>query len=98
MRYIYIIDIKQKNQPIFNKKFNTFKRIYFPYFLYRFLGGRRPRAPPHEPPLDGRKECRILTEYWRLERKEKEYEEEIERNGYASEEVERFRAKGRWMM
>jgi hypothetical protein len=33
-----------------------------------------------------------------LERKEKEYGEEIERNGYASEEVERFRVKGRWMM
>jgi hypothetical protein len=45
--------------------------------------------------VDGREECRILRECWREKktRREKYYQ----RNGYASAEVGRLRAKGRWM-
>jgi hypothetical protein len=42
------------------------------------------RAAMFEDKMDGREECRILTEYH-------------QRNGYASEEVERLTAKGRWI-
>jgi hypothetical protein len=43
-------------------------------------------------------ECRILTERWR-EKKKNTRRIRRERNGYykASKEVERLRAKGRWM-
>jgi hypothetical protein len=47
--------------------------------------------------MDGREESRILTECWREKKTNKEQEERekyYQRNGYASEEVER-RAKGR---
>jgi hypothetical protein len=56
------------------------------------------RAEKFENKKDGRVECRILTE-----RKEKEHGEEwdrekcYQRNGYANEEVEKLRAKERWM-
>ncbi|KAJ3619008.1 hypothetical protein MTP99_005798 [Tenebrio molitor] len=46
------------------------------------------RAAKFEDEMDGKEEYRILTEFWR---------EKTQRNGYASEEVERLRAKGRWM-
>jgi hypothetical protein len=54
--------------------------------------------------MDGREKCRILTEWWgekkkNTEKKEREREREkyYHRNRYASEEVERLRAKRRWM-
>jgi hypothetical protein len=49
--------------------------------------------------MDGREECRILTECCREKKKNKEKKREkyYRRNGYASEEVERLKAKGRWM-
>ncbi|KAH0809118.1 hypothetical protein GEV33_013672 [Tenebrio molitor] len=50
--------------------------------------------------MDGREECRTLTECWREKKKnteKKERKKYYHRNGYASEEVERLRAKGRWM-
>jgi hypothetical protein len=50
--------------------------------------------------MDGRKECRILTKCWREKKKnteEQEREKYYQRNGNASEEVERLRAKGKWM-
>jgi hypothetical protein len=50
------------------------------------------RAAKFEDKMDGR-ECRILTECWR-EEGEREY---YQRNEYAIEEVERLRAKRRWM-
>jgi hypothetical protein len=48
------------------------------------------RAAKFEDKMNGREECRILTECWR-EKREKYYQ----RNQYASEEVERLRTKGR---
>jgi hypothetical protein len=52
----------------------------------------------------GREECRILTKCWREEKKntekkesEREKENYYQRNGYASEEVEKLRTKGKWM-
>ncbi|KAH0821997.1 hypothetical protein GEV33_000794 [Tenebrio molitor] len=45
--------------------------------------------------MDGREECRILTECCREKRKNKEKKKYYQRNGYGSEEVERLRAKGR---
>jgi hypothetical protein len=51
-----------------------------------------------EDKMDGREECRILTECWKERKKnreKKEREKYYQRNGYASEEVERLRAKGR---
>jgi hypothetical protein len=50
--------------------------------------------------MDGREECRILTECWEEKKKDKEKKERekyYQRKGYASEEVERLRAKGKWM-
>jgi hypothetical protein len=44
--------------------------------------------------MDGREECRILTECWEEKRKNKR-EKYYQRNWYASDEVERLRAKGR---
>jgi hypothetical protein len=50
--------------------------------------------------MDGREECKILTECCiekkKTRRRRKERNTIRERNGYASEEVERLRAKGRW--
>jgi hypothetical protein len=42
--------------------------------------------------MDGWEECKIVTEYWRKKNTEKK-----ERNEYVNKEVERLRAKGRWM-
>jgi hypothetical protein len=52
-----------------------------------------------EDKMDGREQCRILTECWRENKKntEKKRENYYQRNGYASEEVKRLRAKGRWI-
>jgi predicted TIM-barrel fold metal-dependent hydrolase len=49
--------------------------------------------------MDGTKECKTLTECWREKKKntEKEIEKSYRRNGYAREEVERLKAKGRWV-
>jgi hypothetical protein len=49
--------------------------------------------------VDGKEKYRILTECWRKKKKKqkKEREKYYQRNGYASEEVERLRTKGRWM-
>jgi hypothetical protein len=58
------------------------------------------RAAKFEDKMDGREECWILTECWREKKKNTEKEERkkyYQRNGYASEEVEKLRAKGRWM-
>jgi hypothetical protein len=58
------------------------------------------RAAMFEDKMDGKKECRILTECWSERKKnteKKKREKYYQRNGYASEEVERLRAKGRWM-
>jgi hypothetical protein len=54
------------------------------------------RSAKFEEKMDGREECRILTECWREEKKNTEKKERgkyYQRNGYASEEVERLRAK-----
>jgi hypothetical protein len=56
------------------------------------------RAGKIEDKTDGREECRILPECWREKIKQGEDGEKYyQRNGYVSEEVERLRAKGRWM-
>jgi hypothetical protein len=57
------------------------------------------RAAKFEDKMDGREECRILTECWRKKKhgKEREREKYHQRNWYASEEVERLTAKGRWI-
>jgi hypothetical protein len=58
------------------------------------------RAANLEDKMDGREQFRILTECWREKKKnteKKEREKYYQRNGHASEEVERLRAKGRWM-
>ncbi|KAJ3635039.1 hypothetical protein MTP99_007976 [Tenebrio molitor] len=58
------------------------------------------RAAKFEDRMGGREKCRILTECYREKKKnadEKEGEKYCRRNGYASEEVERVRAEGRWM-
>ncbi|KAJ3626170.1 hypothetical protein MTP99_016687 [Tenebrio molitor] len=50
--------------------------------------------------MDGREECRILTQCWREKKKnteKKEREKYYQSNGYANEEVQRLREKGRWM-
>jgi hypothetical protein len=56
------------------------------------------RAAKFEDKMNGREECRITRARWREKKKkhgEKEREKYYQRNGYASEEVERLRAKGR---
>jgi hypothetical protein len=48
--------------------------------------------------MDGREECRILTECWREKKKnteKKEREKYYQRNGYACKEVERLTVKGK---
>jgi hypothetical protein len=58
------------------------------------------RAAKFEDRMGRREECRILTECYREKKKnadEKEKEKYCRTNGYASEEVERLRAEGRWM-
>jgi hypothetical protein len=58
------------------------------------------RAAMFEDKMNRREECRILTECWREKKKnteKKEREKYYERNGYASEELERLRAKEKWM-
>jgi predicted peptidase len=60
----------------------------------------RKEAAKFEGKMDERVECRILTECWREKKKNKEKknrEKYYQRNRYASEEVERLRAKGKWM-
>jgi hypothetical protein len=50
--------------------------------------------------MDQKEECRILKECWKGKKKnveKKETEKYYQRNVYASEEVERLRAKGRWV-
>jgi hypothetical protein len=51
--------------------------------------------------MDGREKCRILTECWTEKKKNTEKKgrgKYYQRNRYVSEEVERLRAKGRWMI
>jgi hypothetical protein len=57
------------------------------------------RETKFEDKMDGREECRILTECWREKKstRRRRRGEDYQRNGYASEEVESLRAKGRWM-
>jgi hypothetical protein len=58
------------------------------------------RTPKFEDKMDGKEECRILTECWKKRKKKmekKEREEYYQRNEYDSEEMERLKAKGRWM-
>jgi hypothetical protein len=58
------------------------------------------RAAKFEDRIGGREECRILSECYREKKKSadvKERENYCRRNGYASEEVERMRAEGKWM-
>jgi hypothetical protein len=59
----------------------------------------RKRPAKFEDKMDGREDFRILTKCWREEKKNTEKKErgKYQRNGYASKEVERLRAKGRWM-
>jgi hypothetical protein len=57
------------------------------------------RAAKFDDKMDGREECKILTECCIEKKKTRRIRKERntirERNGYASEEVERLRAKGR---
>jgi hypothetical protein len=59
------------------------------------------RAAKFEDKMDERAESKTLTECWRekkkTRRRRREREKYYQRNGYASEEVGRLRAKGRWM-
>jgi hypothetical protein len=57
------------------------------------------RAAKFEDKMDGREEGKILTKCWREKKntEKKGREKYYQRNGYASEEVERLRAKGRGM-
>jgi hypothetical protein len=57
------------------------------------------RAAKFEDKMYGREECRILRACWREKKKnnKKERENYYQKNGYASEEVERLRTNGRWM-
>jgi hypothetical protein len=50
------------------------------------------KAAKFEDKMDGREECRVLTQCWREKKKNTEKKEK----GYACEEVEGLRAKGRW--
>jgi hypothetical protein len=54
------------------------------------------RTAKFEDRMDGREECRILTECWKDKKKnreKKDTEKYYQRNGYASEEEERLREK-----
>jgi type IV secretory pathway VirJ component len=58
------------------------------------------RVAKFEDIMEGREECRILTKCWReknMNTEKKKREKYYYRKGYANEEVERLRAKGRWM-
>jgi ribosomal protein S6E (S10) len=58
------------------------------------------KAAKFEDKMDGREEFRILTECCREKKKthgEGERERNTIRNGYASEEIARIKAKGRWI-
>jgi hypothetical protein len=57
------------------------------------------RETKFEDKMDGREECRILTECWSEKKstRRRRRGEDYQRNGYASEEVKSLRAKGRWM-
>jgi hypothetical protein len=57
------------------------------------------KAAKFEDKMYGREECRILMACWREKKKNKKKEREnyYQRNGYAREEVERLRTKGKWM-
>jgi hypothetical protein len=49
------------------------------------------RAPKFEDKMKGREECRMPKECWRKKNREKKVREKChQRNGYASEEVERL--------
>jgi hypothetical protein len=56
------------------------------------------RTTKFEDKIDGREKCRILTENWKemrtIRRRNREREKYYQRNGYASEEMERLGAKG----
>jgi hypothetical protein len=56
------------------------------------------RAAKFEDKMDGKEECRIVMEFWTENKKNTEKMDRkkyYQRNGYASEEVERLRAKGK---
>jgi hypothetical protein len=56
------------------------------------------RTEKFEDKMDGREQCRILTECWREKKKnteKKEREKYYQRNGYACKEVERWTVKGK---
>jgi hypothetical protein len=55
------------------------------------------RATKFEDKMDGREECRILTECWREKKKNTEKKEREMLPEKRGEEVERLRTKGRWM-
>jgi hypothetical protein len=57
------------------------------------------KAAKFEDKMDGREEFRILTECCREKKKNtrRRRERNTIRNGYASEEIARIRAKGRWI-
>jgi hypothetical protein len=58
------------------------------------------RTAKFEDKMDRKEDCRILMECWREKKKntqKKDSEKYYLKNGYASEEVERLRAKERWM-
>jgi hypothetical protein len=63
----------------------------------------RKKTAKFENQMDGREVGKILTQCWRekknnkKKKKKKKKEKYYRRHGYASEEVEGFRAKGRWM-
>jgi hypothetical protein len=53
-----------------------------------------------EDKIHGKEECRILTECWKEKKRnteKKTREKYYQINEYASEEVEKLRAKGRWV-
>ncbi|KAH0808682.1 hypothetical protein GEV33_014108 [Tenebrio molitor] len=56
------------------------------------------RTTKFEDKIDGREKCRILTENWKemrtIRRRNRGREKYYQRNGYASEEMERLGAKG----
>jgi hypothetical protein len=60
--------------------------------------GKRPAK--FKDKMDGREECRILTECWREKKKkraEKERKKYCQRNRFGSEKMEKLRAKEKWM-
>jgi hypothetical protein len=61
----------------------------------RMKGGKR--AAKFEDKMDGREKCSILTEWWREKKKNTEKKESEKYYQRTREEVDRLRAKGRWM-